>query len=46
MITTEGLRSLMKGTSASIAREGTYSMIRIGTYEGFKDLYVSITFLL
>ncbi|KAF8341368.1 mitochondrial carrier domain-containing protein, partial [Cantharellus anzutake] len=33
----EGLMSLMKGTSASAAREGTYSTTRLGTYEVFKD---------
>ena len=38
MLRTEGFMSLMNGTSASILREGTYSTIRLGTYEMFKDL--------
>jgi len=38
MLRTEGFTSLMNGTSASILREGTYSTIRLGTYEMFKDL--------
>lgn len=38
MVQKEGIMSLMKGTSASTAREGTYSTIRLGTYELFKDM--------
>ncbi|KAF8313201.1 mitochondrial carrier [Clavulina sp. PMI_390] len=38
MVRNEGLYSLMIGTSASVAREGSYSLIRLGTYEMFKDM--------
>ncbi|KAI0318336.1 mitochondrial carrier, partial [Amylostereum chailletii] len=37
MSRSEGLMSLMKGLTASMLRELTYSGIRMGTYEFFKD---------
>ena len=37
MVRTEGTMSLMKGLTASMLREVTYSGIRMGTYEYFKD---------
>ncbi|KAA1471335.1 mitochondrial carrier [Dentipellis sp. KUC8613] len=37
MARTEGVRSLMNGFTASMLREVSYSGIRMGTYEFFKD---------
>ena len=41
MARTEGVLSLMKGFSASMLRELAYSGMRLGSYEYFKDAYVS-----
>ena len=35
----EGLRSLYKGWSGTLAREGSYSTIRLGLYEPFKKMF-------
>lgn len=42
MIREEGLRSMANGVTASCLREMTYSTIRMGAYENFKELYSSI----
>lgn len=39
MIRKEGLRSLWNGVTASCLRELTYSTVRFGLYESFKDAY-------
>ncbi|GAC95669.1 hypothetical protein PHSY_003245 [Pseudozyma hubeiensis SY62] len=39
MIRKEGLRSLWNGVTASCLRELTYSTVRFGLYETFKDAY-------
>lgn len=42
MIREEGLKSMANGVTASCLREMTYSTIRMGAYENFKELYSSI----
>jgi hypothetical protein len=42
MVRTEGVRSLMNGVTASCLRESTYSTVRMGAYESFKELYAPI----
>lgn len=42
MIRTEGFRSMANGVTASCLREMTYSTIRMGAYERFKELYAPI----
>lgn len=42
MIRKEGLKSMANGVTASCLREMTYSTIRMGAYENFKELYSSI----
>lgn len=42
MARTEGVLSLMKRFSASMLRELTYSGMRLGSYEHFKDVYVAL----
>lgn len=42
MARTEGLRSFANGVTATCLREGTYSTIRMGTYESFRELYSPI----
>ncbi len=41
MIRTEGIKSLWNGVTASCLRELTYSTVRFGLYETFKDFYSS-----
>ncbi|PWZ02781.1 mitochondrial carrier [Testicularia cyperi] len=41
MIKTEGISSLWNGVTASCCRELTYSTVRFGMYESFKDFYSS-----
>lgn len=38
----EGFRSFYNGVTASCLREASYSSIRMGTYESFRDLYSNI----
>lgn len=38
MIREEGVRSLYKGLSMSLGREGTYSALRLGLYEPYREL--------
>lgn len=38
LVKEEGFFSLYKGLGASLMREGTYSTLRLGLYEPFKDL--------
>ena len=42
MARSEGMLSLMNGLTASMLRELTYSGIRMGTYEYFKDACVQL----
>lgn len=39
VVKNEGIRSLYKGLSATWLREGSYSSIRLGLYEPFKQLF-------
>lgn len=41
MVRKEGLKSLWNGVTASCLRELTYSTVRFGLYESFKDFYSS-----
>lgn len=38
VVNAEGVRGLYKGISASFCRESTYSTLRLGMYEPFKNL--------
>jgi len=38
VVNKEGVRGLYKGISASFCRESTYSTMRLGLYEPFKNL--------
>ena len=38
MVHAEGVRGLYKGISASFCRESTYSTLRLGMYEPFKQI--------
>lgn len=38
VVKSEGLLALYKGLSASLLREGSYSTLRMGLYEPFKNL--------
>jgi hypothetical protein len=42
MAKTEGFRSFFNGVTATCLREASYSSIRMGTYESFRDLYSSV----
>lgn len=42
MVRTEGVLSLWNGVTASCLREATYSTIRMGGYESFKEAYSSL----
>ncbi|KAJ3150547.1 hypothetical protein HDU89_002953 [Geranomyces variabilis] len=43
LVRTEGLRSVYKGLSASLLREGTYSGIRMGGYDACKATILAIS---
>ena len=38
VVNKEGVRGLYKGISAGFARESTYSTLRLGLYEPFKNM--------
>lgn len=42
MAKTEGFKSFFNGVTATCLRESTYSSIRMGTYETFRDLYSNV----
>ena len=42
MLKNEGIRSFSNGVTATCLRESTYSTIRMGTYETFRELYSPI----